>query len=188
MATDESTSTTDEDSEAAADTAATEDRNEDFSAGQESSEATEETADTADQSDQDTDWKAEAEKWKALARKHEQNAKKASKASSSELDELREQVSSHESDVTEARNALATERLHTKLARAGMPEEDATSLIEHLDPSRLLEDGQPSTKAIDAVAASLSRSLTRGVDEDQGQASEAPSFSPDQWLRKKARR
>lgn len=172
--------------EAAADTAATDEQTEHSSTGQIGEE--EPAADTGAESDQDeTDWKAEAEKWKALARKHEQNEKKA-KADTSELDELREQVTNHETTITEARNALATERLHTKLARAGMPEDDATSLIEHLDPSRLLEDGQPSTKAIDAVAASLSRSLTRGVDEDQGQSSEAPSISPDQWLRKKARR
>lgn len=154
---------------------------------QDATDDTGEPADTADNEadESDKDWKAEAEKWKALARKHEREKK--AKANSSELDELREQVSSHETAATEARNALATERLHTKLARAGMPEDDATALIEHLDPSRLLEDGKPSTKAIDAVAASLSRSLTRGVDEDQGQTSEAPSFSPDQWLRKKAR-
>lgn len=141
-----------------------------------------ESADTGESTEGDeTDWKAEVDKWKALARKHEENAQKVEK-------DRDERVSSHENALTEAHNALASERLHTKLARAGMPEEDATALIEHLDPQRLLEDGQPSAKAIDAVAASLSRSLTRGVDEDQGQSSEAPSFSPDQWLRKKARR
>lgn len=143
----------------------------------------EQSADTAG-AEQEQDPHAEADKWKALARKHERENSKTRR----ELDELREQVSTHENAVTEAHHALASERLHTKLARAGMPEEDAAALIEHIDPQRLVEDGKPSTKAIESVAASLSRSLTRGVDEDQGQASETPSISADQWLRKKARK
>lgn len=145
-----------------------------------------EPADTAEASEQqqDSHEDAEADKWKALARKHERDSGKVRR----ERDELREQVSAHENAVTEAQNAIASERLHTKLARAGMSEDDASALIEHIDPKRLVEDGKPSTKAIDSVAASLSRSLTRGVDEDQGQASETPSFSADQWLRKKARK
>lgn len=144
----------------------------------------EQSADTAGAEQEQQDPHAEADKWKALARKHERENSKTRR----ELDELREQVSSHENAVTEAHHALASERLHTKLARAGMPEEDASALIEHIDPQRLVEDGKPSTKAIESVAASLSRSLTRGVDEDQGQASESPSISADQWLRKKARK
>lgn len=147
----------------------------------------EETPDTGEESES-TDWKAEADKWKALARKHEAHAKKADKAHSDELDHLREQANTQETAATEARHALAREQLHTKLARAGLSEDDATALTEHIDPVRLTEDGQPSAKAIDAVAASLSRSASRGVDEDQGQTSESPTFSPDQWLRKKARR
>lgn len=157
---------------------------------------TEESAEQGDSSESE-DLKTELDKWKAWARKHEENSRGADQAREErdqlreqvkELDELREQTSAQETAATEARHALASERLHTKLARAGVSEDDATALTEHIDPARLTEDGQPSAKAIDAVAASLSRSASRGVDEDQGQTSEAPSFSPDQWLRKKARR
>ncbi len=146
-----------------------------------------EPADTAEASDdeqEDSNDNAEVDKWKSLARKHERDNNKSRR----ELDQLREEITSHETAVTDANNALASERLHTKLARAGMSEEDASALIEHIDSKRLVEDGKPSAKAIESVAASLSRSLTRGVDEDQGQTSETPSFSADQWLRKKARK
>lgn len=145
-----------------------------------------EPADTAEASDdeEDSNDNTEVDKWKSLARKHERENSKARR----ELDQLREQITSHETAEADAQNALASERLHTKLARAGMSEEDASALIEHIDPKRLVEDGKPSAKAIESVAASLSRSLTRGVDEDQGQTSETPSFSADQWLRKKARK
>lgn len=172
---------TEQDTEAGADTAPT-------STEQDSEPQPDEEAPDTGEESESMDWKAEADKWKALARKHEAHAKKADKAHSDELDQLREQATTQETAATEARHALASERLHTKLARAGVSEDDAAALIEHIDPARLTEDGQPSAKAIDAVAASLSRSASRGVDEDQGQTSESPTFSPDQWLRKKARR
>lgn len=148
--------------------------------------------------DTGTDWKAEADKWKAMARKHENRHLDALglqpgeldtlRQQSTELDSLREQVTSRDSQITTAQQSLAAERLHTRLARAGVPTEDATAVIEHIDPSRLMEDGTPSESAIDAVAASLSRSVARGVDEDQGQSSPGPAVSADQWLRQKARK
>lgn len=145
------------------------------------------TAATEDSED-GTDWKAEAEKWRALARKHETNAKGARQARE-ELDELRETVAKNDVAAVEAASSLASERLHTRLARAGMSQQDAESLVEHIDPMRLIENGKPSPKALDAVAASLARSLGRGsVDADQGQRSDAPQVSADDWLRRKARK
>ena len=146
-----------------------------------------EQSDTDSAETDDKDWKAEADKWKALARKHEANAK-GSKGLRDEVTQLREQAENHEASIAEATSALAAERLHTRLARAGMSESDAAALIEHIDTNRLLDNGKPSAKAIESVAASLTRSLGRAsVDDDQGQRSSDPQFSADSWLRRKAR-
>lgn len=153
----------------------------------------------------ETDWQAEADKWKSLARKHEKRHMDALGLEPGELDtlrqragqldeqsgqleQLREQVTSRDSQLATAQHTLAAEKLHTRLARAGVPNEDAVAVIEHIDPSRLIEDGAPSETAIESVAASLSRSVARGVDEDQGQTSPSPATSADQWLRQKARK
>lgn len=165
--------------------------------------ATEESPDTGET--EDTDWQAEADKWKSLARKHENRhldalglepgeldtlRQRSSQLDeqSTQLDQLREQVTSRDSQLVTAQQTLAAEKLHTRLARAGVPSDDAQAVIEHIDPSRLIEDGTPSETAIESVAASLSRSVARGVDEDQGQASASPAIAADQWLRKKARK
>lgn len=134
-------------------------------------------------------WKAEADKWKRAARKAERKGGKAEQdRANAEVTELRETVANHESDAVEAAGNLAAERLHTKLARAGVSEQDAAALLEHIDPLRLLADGAPSGEAIESVASSLSRSLGRsGVDDDQGKRSETSAFSADDWIRRKAR-
>jgi len=81
--------------------------------------AEEEKADDAGDS---TDWKAEAEKYKALMRKHEQRAKDNSTAAK-ERDELKRQsMSDQEKAVEEASAKARTEervRLAGKLARQG---------------------------------------------------------------------
>ncbi len=145
-----------------------------------------------------TDWKTEATKWKELARKHERRQLDALGLKPGELDQLRtdagrtpdaDRLSDAEAATAEARSSLVTERLHTKLARAGMSEGDAEALIAHIDTNRLLADGKPSEEAIDQVAGSLTRSLGRAssVDADQGQRSAEGPFSADAWLRNKAR-
>lgn len=134
-------------------------------------------------------WKAEAEKWKRAARKAERVNKGEAGRLNEELSQLREREANHDTEAVEAAGALATERLHTKLARAGLSEQDAGALLEHIDPLRLLEDGKPNGKAIDSVASSLTRSLGRaGVDEDQGKRSETAGFSADDWIRRKAKK
>lgn len=132
-------------------------------------------------------WKEEADKWKRAAQKAEKVNKGEAGRLNKELDQLREAVANHDSESVEAAGALATERLHTKLARAGVSEQDAGALLEHIDPLRLLNDGAPSSKAIDNVASSLARSLGRsGVDDDQGKRSDGNTFSADDWIRRKA--
>lgn len=69
----------------------------------------------------DTDWQAEAEKWKANSRKHEERAKTNAKAAG-ELEELKtKSLSDQEKAVAAARKegeAEATKKALTRLARA----------------------------------------------------------------------
>lgn len=108
-----------------------------------------------------TDWKAEAEKWKNFARKHE-DAKKANKAEAERLQkEYDEYKASIEAEKESAQLSVAQERavekLHLKLARAGMDEETATGLLSVIDSSKLLAEGKPNDEAIENAAKAIVR-------------------------------
>jgi len=130
----------------------------------------------------ETDWKALAEqaqadaaKWKAQSRKHEDrartNAEAATKAKTVEqqLDDLRKAMA--ERDVADVARAgrLALTQVHARLAEAGLARGDVDGLLELVDPMSLLADGEPDDKAIDKLAKSLSRIAGRTTpDRDQG--------------------
>lgn len=152
-------------------------------------DSSEEESKGEDESESVDYWKSEAEKWKRAARKAERINKGEAGKLNEEVTKLRETVANHDSEAVEAAGNLAVERLHTKLARAGLSEQDASALLEHIDPLRLLNEGAPSAKAIDNVASSLTRSLGRpGVDDDQGKRSDGTNFSADDWIRRKAKK
>ena len=121
-------------------------------------EATETAPDTG------TDLTAELDKWKAQARKHEDQAK-ANAAAQKELEKLREQsMTDQERAVEEARKAARSEVLlevgasrvddAVRVAAAGRPV-DVDALLEGLDRKRFLdEEGQPDR---DAIAAWVDR-------------------------------
>lgn len=123
------------------------------------------TADTAT-TDQDTDvtehqggdLSAEVEKWRALARKHEDRAK-ANANAAKELEQVRQaSMSDLEKAVAIARQEARSEALReagtrlvdaaVKVAAADRPV-DVDALLEGLDRNRFLtEDGEPDEKAI----------------------------------------
>lgn len=126
------------------------------------------------------------DQWKSYARKHERRAEKAEKS----LRQLQEQVANQDSEIVEHQQSVARERLATALARSGVAEQDAATLIEHIDPMRLLADGAPSTEAISQVARSLSVTThprAGDTDVDQGKRSDVDGLSADQWIRNQAR-
>lgn len=106
----------------------------------------------------DTDWKAEAEKWQGLARKHEERAK-ANAAAARERDELkRSSMTEQERAVDEARAAARTEVMAevaetrvddaVRAAAAGRTV-DIEALLEGLDRRKFVgDDAQPDRKAI----------------------------------------
>lgn len=118
--------------------------------------ATDTTAGTSTDTGDTTDWKAEAEKWKGLARKHEDRAKDNATAAE-ELEKLKAaSLSDQEKAVAAARaegHKEASDKLTEKLLRAEFKAAAAgklpEGLVDAIDVKRFLtEDGEPDTGAI----------------------------------------
>ncbi|MCO1575357.1 hypothetical protein M8C13_06230 [Crossiella sp. SN42] len=110
----------------------------------------------------------------------------------SALDQLRTTQPATQPAPAESAGAageLAVERVHTRLARAGIGEAEAAALLSRVDPARLLADGAPDEAAITELADALTRPLMRTTaDPDQGAHGSAPAPTVDDWLRQQARR
>lgn len=123
-------------------------------------EATEPAPEPTDTAGDAPDTAAELDKWRSLARKHEERAK-ANAAAVKELEQLKAQsMSDTEKAIAAARLEAAAEaakvyggRLvdaEVKAAAAGRPV-DIDALLEGLDRTRFLgDDGDPDTAAIAA--------------------------------------
>jgi hypothetical protein len=128
--------------------------------------AEEQTAESTDRAD--TDWKAEAEKWQNLARKHEERSRKDAGAAK-ELEKFRAAAMTEtEKAVAEAKASGATEavraaaprlvkaELRAAAAEAGLPKESLTGFLKYAELSRFVgEDGEVDEKAISAVIKEL---------------------------------
>lgn len=145
-----------------------------------------ESTDTGDT----TDYKAEAEKWQALARKHEERAK-ANASAAKELEQVRQSsMSDVEKAVAIARaeeRAAVLREAGTRLVDAevraaltGRPV-DAAALLEGLDRSRFLnDDGDPDVKAIQAWVdriAPQTEPKAPSFDLGQGARGDAPNVA-----------
>lgn len=140
-------------------------------------------------SEPEKDWQAEAEKWRTLARKHEDRRKvdgwlspDDAKALAEERDSLRTATADVDSLKLDAAQELAVARLQTRLARSGLSDEDVEALSSAVDPSRLLAEGAPSSEAIGKIATALTRRAgvsTPDPDQGAGRGSgpAAPSMS-----------
>lgn len=119
------------------------------------------------------DWQSEAERWKGLSRKNESDYK----AAQSTIGELTKERDTAKQDLTAAQfkasQDSAVSQLHTALARAGVSEEDAQSLVDVTDSSRLLADGAVNTEAITKTVTAFARSRgTVTPDPDMGRRDE----------------
>ena len=132
----------------------------------------------ADKSSEDgKDWKAEAEKWQGLARKHEQRAKDNATAAK-ERDELRKQsMSDQERAVEEASAKARTEervRLAGRLARQGflaaaagrIPH--AASVADDLNLARFVgEDGEIDESGLAELVDRLAPKAAKSDRDDE---------------------
>ena len=133
----------------------------------------------------DKDWKAETEKWKALARQHEANSKKLlaiEESQKTEAQKLADAKAAAEKDATDAR----TELLRTQVAyNKGLPADLAGRLTgstkEELekDADVLLKLVRPSTGDPARVVADLRPGALPA-------ATGSNTFDADAWIRSKA--
>ena len=129
-----------------------------------SDESTEGPAtETAETTDTDVkDWKAEAEKWSTLARKHEERAKSNAQAAK-ELEKVRAAAMTEQDKavaaaraegMTEALKAAGPRLVRAEFRAAAAGQVDKQTLdayLEDVDLSKFLaDDGEPDTKAIEA--------------------------------------
>lgn len=119
--------------------------------------------------------KADLDKWKTLARRHEgrakENAQAAAKAKSVEdqIAELRTQLAERDVADVERNGRMAMTQVHAALAEAGIKKADSAEFLELVDPTTLLTDGQPDDKAITKLAGSVKKLAGRVTpDFDQG--------------------
>lgn len=151
-------------------------------------EPTTEDAPTQESDTDSTDWQAEAEKWKALSRKHESQAKSnADKAQ--KFDELQEAQKSEVEKLTEAQQAAAKEAADAKRDAArmrvalskGLSEAQAKRLVgdtvEELeaDADELLETFAPSDNGDDDKSRRPQEALKPGATTPD----EEPDMDPD---------
>ena len=150
--------------------------------------ATTETPETPVKPDtEQTDYEAEAKKWQALARKHEERAKANSNAAK-ELEELRkasmtEQEKAVEAAKAEARTAALREvgnrivDAEFRAAAAGrLDKERVDALLEGLDRSRFItDDGEVDTEKVAAYVERITPEPTQPGPVDLGQGVRQPA-------------
>lgn len=163
------------------------------SSGSASGKASE--TDTSDLQAQIDKLTADLDKWRSQARKNETRAKenadavKEKQTVEEQLQQLQKDMADRDAAAVSEKAEIAGDRLHAKLVRGGLSDEDATTLVGTIDAFRLLDEGKPDTKEIDRLAKSLLKIGTRQApDRDQGaKGGDAPP-SMNQMIREAAKR
>lgn len=149
----------------------------------------------SDESTDTTDWKAEAEKWKSLARKHET----AFKGTSKELEAFKAQsMTDQEKAIEEAKKNGANEakqlygsKLVVSELKVGLngriSDESFNSLVDGLNVSKFLtDDGDVDSDAVAAFVKALApaedKSTKKSLDLGQGNRGTTTSLANDNAL------
>lgn len=147
----------------------------------------------------DTDWRAEADKWKALAQKHEQRAKGNAKSLADLEKAQRDAMTDQDRAIAEARDAAFAEgraiglgREVAALVRAAAVGRiaDVDALLEGLDASRFVtDDGEADAKAVQAWVDKVApakpegqQPLGAGIDLGQGSPNSTTPIGDDAGL------
>lgn len=133
--------------------------------------------------------------WKQRSRQHEDRAKQnadAAKAKGTleeQIDALRKDIATRDAEAVTERAEQASDKLHARLVRGGLSDDDAATLVGSIDPMRLLVEGKPDTGEIDKLAKSLVKVGTRPApDGDQGRKGGDQPPSMNQLIRGFAQR
>ncbi|GAA0632210.1 hypothetical protein GCM10010174_61530 [Kutzneria viridogrisea] len=136
------------------------------------------------------DYKAEAEKWKTLSRRHEATAK-ANAAAAQELASIKEQQKTAEQKLNDRLAAVQVELATYKtretrtnaVVAAGLPPEMAEYLTE-VEPDSALEQAKRLAKHLKASEPKPPADLRQGARGAQVQAAD----DPNAWIRRMAGR
>lgn len=151
-------------------------------------QATEQKPDT--EQTQEVDYKSEAEKWQALARKHEQRAKDNAEKAKGYDDLKKSQETEQEKAVREARDTARGEVLKEiaprlvsaefrAVAAGRLTAEQVAELIEDLDMTKYLtESGEVDTERVTKKVDALAPKEERKSFPDLGQGKRT-SATPD---------
>ena len=136
---------------------------------------------------------AEKEKWRSLARKHEERAKANADAASKsktveeQLEEMRKTLAERDVADVQRNGRLAVTQVQAKLAESGFNQADVAGLLELIDPVTLLKDGEPDESAIKKLAESLIKVGGRTTpDRDQGQRGGGNPLDMNALIRRRA--
>jgi hypothetical protein len=118
---------------------------------------------------------ADAERWKAMSRKHEERAKANADAAAGaktveqQLEEMRKALAERDVADVSRSGRMAMTTVQARLAEHGFARADVAGLLELVDPVSLLKDGEPDESAIKKLADSLIKVGGRITpDPDQG--------------------
>lgn len=93
-----------------------------------------------------------------------------------QMEELRGQIADRDVRDVERNCRMAMTQVNAGIAESGIKPKDVADLLEHVDPMRLLKDGEPDDDAIAKVVKSISRAGGRSApDNDQGQRGGKPT-------------
>lgn len=125
---------------------------------------------------------------KAKAKKSDEDAK-AKQTVEEQLEQLRKDMADRDAAATAEKAEIATDRLHSKLVRGGLSDDDASTLVGTIDAFRLLEEGKPNGSEIDRISKALLKIGTRQApDRDQGRKGGDAPPSMNEIIRTAAKR
>lgn len=86
-----------------------------------------------------------------------------------QLDEMKQTLAERDVRDVERAGKLAVTQVRSALSDAGIKADDVAELLDEIEPSRLLKDGEPDQKAITRVVGALRKAAGRPTpDHDQG--------------------
>ena len=104
-----------------------------------------------------------------------------------QLDEMKQTLAARDVRDIERAGKLAVTQVRSALSDAGIKADDVKELLDEIDPSRLLKDGEPDEKAIERIVGALRKAAGRPTpDHDQGKRSSTAPTDMNALIRRAA--
>lgn len=121
--------------------------------------------------------------WEQRA-KENKGAADVAKTLEQQVAELQQAMAERDLADIDRNSRLAVTQVKALLSEKGVRGDDVAPLLEHIDATRLLADGDVDDKAVKKLAESLARAAGRPApDPDQGRTSGAPPADMNSMIR-----